>query len=71
MEKELELTADNIYLRLTAAGSLMFGWGREGDGYNEVRIANQNISSSNWYGVYIAHKGGIDPALVTQQVQLT
>ena len=49
--------ADNIYLRLTAAGSLMFGWGREGDGYNEVRIANQNISSSNWYGVYIAHKG--------------
>ena len=48
---------DNIYLRLTAAGSLMFGWGREGVGYNECRIANQNISSSNWYGVYIAHKG--------------
>lgn len=48
---------DNIYLRLTAAGSLMFGWGREGTGYNECRIANQSISSSNWYGVYIAHKG--------------
>jgi hypothetical protein len=48
---------DNIYLRLTAAGSLMFGWGREGDGYNEVRIANQNISSSTWYGVYITSTG--------------
>jgi len=48
---------DNIYLRLTADGSLMFGWGREGTGYNECRIANQSISSSNWYGVYIAHKG--------------
>jgi hypothetical protein len=48
---------DNIYLRLTAAGSLMLGWGREGTGYNECRIANQSISSSNWYGVYIAHKG--------------
>ena len=48
---------DNIYLRLSAAKSLFLGWGREGDGYNEVRIANQNVSSSNWYGVYIAHKG--------------
>ena len=48
---------DNIYLRLSAAGSLFFGWGREGSGYNECRIANQNISSSNWYGVSIAHNG--------------
>lgn len=48
---------DNIYLRLTAVGSLIFGWGREGTGYNECRIANQNISSSNWYGVSIAHNG--------------
>lgn len=48
---------DNIYLRLTAVGSLMFGWGREGTGYNECRIANQSISSSNWYGVYVAHSG--------------
>ena len=48
---------DNIYLRLTSVGSLIFGWGREGTGYNECRIANQSISSSNWYGVYIAHKG--------------
>jgi len=48
---------DNIYLRLTAVGSLMFGWGREGAGYNECRIANQSISSSDWYGVYVAHSG--------------
>jgi hypothetical protein len=48
---------DNIYLRLSAAGSLFFGWGREGTGYNECKIANQSISSSNWYGVSIAHNG--------------
>jgi len=48
---------DNIYLRLSAAGSLFFGWGREGSGYNECRIANQTISTSNWYGVAIAHNG--------------
>jgi hypothetical protein len=48
---------DNIYLRLSAAGSLFFGWGREGSGYNECRLANQTISSSNWYGVAIAHNG--------------
>jgi hypothetical protein len=48
---------DNIYLRLTAVGSLMFGWGREGTGYNECKIANQSISSSNWYAVYVAHSG--------------
>ena len=49
--------ADNMYLRLTAAGSLIFGWGREGVGYNECRIANQSINSLTWYGVYIAHSG--------------
>jgi len=48
---------DNIYLRVTASNSLIFGWGRQGTGYNECRIANQNISSSNWYGAYIAHSG--------------
>jgi hypothetical protein len=48
---------DNIYLRLSAAGSLFFGWGREGSGYNECRIANQTVSTSNWYGVAIAHNG--------------
>ena len=47
---------DNIYLRVDASGNLYFGWGREGSGYNECRIA-QNISSSTWYGVYIGHKG--------------
>ena len=47
---------DNIYLRLSATGDLFFGWGREGSGYNECRIA-QNISSSTWYGVYVGHKG--------------
>lgn len=47
---------DNIYLRVDASGDLYFGWGREGVGYNECRIA-QNISSTTWYGVYIAHKG--------------
>jgi hypothetical protein len=47
---------DNIYLRVDASSNLYFGWGREGSGYNECRLA-QNISSSNWYGVYIAHKG--------------
>lgn len=48
---------DNIYLRLSASGSLFFGWGREGTGYNECRIANQTISASNWYGVSVAHNG--------------
>ena len=47
---------DNIYLRVDASGNLFFGWGREGVGYNECRIA-QSISSSTWYGVYVAHKG--------------
>jgi hypothetical protein len=47
---------DNIYLRLDSSGNLYFGWGREGSGYNECRIA-QNISSSAWYGVYVGHKG--------------
>jgi hypothetical protein len=49
--------SDNIYLRLSASGSLFFGWGREGSGYNECRLANQTISSSNWYGVFVGHSG--------------
>ena len=48
--------ADNIYLRHSANGYLYFGWGREGSGYNECSIGG-SISSSNWYGVYIAHTG--------------
>jgi len=47
---------DNIYLQLTSSGDVVFAWGREGVGYNKCRIA-QNISSSNWYGVAIAHSG--------------
>jgi hypothetical protein len=47
---------DNIYLQLTSSGDVVFAWGREGVGYNKCRIA-QNISSSNWYGVSIAHTG--------------
>lgn len=35
----------------------MFGWGREGDGYNECKLVDQTISSSVWYGVYIGFKG--------------
>jgi hypothetical protein len=47
---------DNIFLRVSASGQLIFAWGREGSGYNEITVAT-NISSSTWYGVYIAHKG--------------
>jgi len=47
---------DNIFVNVTAAGNVNFGWGREGTGYNQCRIAT-GISSSNWYGVYIAHSG--------------
>ncbi|BAQ92776.1 fiber Ig/hemolysin [uncultured Mediterranean phage uvMED] len=47
---------DNIYLRTDSAGNLYFGWGR-GANNNECQIA-QRMLTSNWYGVYIAHKGG-------------
>ena len=49
---------ENIYLRLDASSNLYFGWGREGVsfGYNECRIAT-NISTSNWYGIYIGFSG--------------
>jgi len=50
---------DNIYLRLTASGKLYFGWGREGVGYNECEIYDIAYNqTSDWFGVYIAHKGG-------------
>ena len=48
---------DNIYLRLSASGSLFFGWGRQGTGVNECRIINQTVSSSTWYGVAVVHTG--------------
>ncbi len=47
---------DNIFLNVTASGHVNFGWGREGSGYNQCRVAS-SISSSNWYGISIAHNG--------------
>jgi hypothetical protein len=47
---------DNIFLNVTASGNVHFGWGREGTGYNQCRIAT-GISTSDWYGVCIAHSG--------------
>jgi hypothetical protein len=47
---------DNISLNLDSNGDLSLTWGRQGTGVNKCRIA-QNISSSTWYGVYIAHSG--------------
>jgi hypothetical protein len=47
---------DNIFVNVGATGHVNLGWGREGTGYNMCRIAN-NISSSTWYGISIAHNG--------------
>ena len=47
---------DNIFVNVTASGNVNLGWGREGVGYNQCRIAT-GINSSTWYGVYIAHSG--------------
>jgi len=47
---------DNISLVLVGNGDLSFEWSRHGSGFNKCRIAT-NISSSTWYGVYIAHSG--------------
>ena len=47
---------DNISLVLGGNGELSLQWGRQGTGVNKCRIA-QNISSSNWYGISIAHNG--------------
>ena len=54
---------DNIYLRVDASKRLFFGWGREGDGYNECMIHPTAAAPSGylghnaWYGVYIANNG--------------
>ncbi|MDB4343417.1 right-handed parallel beta-helix repeat-containing protein [bacterium] len=48
--------SDNISLVLVGNGDLSFEWARQGTGFNKCRIAT-NISSSTWYGVYIAHSG--------------
>ena len=47
---------DNISLVLDSNGDISLTWGRQGSGVNKCRIV-QNISSSTWYGVSIAHNG--------------
>lgn len=55
-------TDDNIYLRIDANRRLYFGWGRDG-ALNEFLIHPANtgtgwqLTTSNWYGIYIAHNG--------------
>jgi hypothetical protein len=55
-------TDDNIYLRIDANRRLYFGWGRSGS-LNEFLIHPANtgtgwqLTTSNWYGIYIAHNG--------------
>jgi len=46
---------DNIYLRTDQFGALIFGWGREGAGYNEHLILSN--MGAGYYGIYIAHDG--------------
>lgn len=48
-------TDDNIYLRMDASRNLYFGWGRSGE-LNEIQFGF-NLSTSQWYGVYIASTG--------------
>jgi len=47
-------TDDNIYLRLDSSRRLYLGWGRSG-ALNELYISL--LSTSNWYGVYVASTG--------------
>ena len=47
-------TDDNIYLRLSSARRLYFGWGRSGD-LNELYIGT--ITANRWYGIYVGHNG--------------
>ena len=55
-------TDDNIYLRIDANRRLYFGWGRSGS-LNEFLIhpagtgSGWQLTTSNWYGIYIAHNG--------------
>ena len=47
---------DNMFVNVTANGTVNFGWGRSGVGYNQCEILT-NISPSTWYAVYVAHSG--------------
>ena len=46
---------DNIYLKLDASNNLYFGWGRYSS--NNECIIYSNIPTTEWIGIYIAHKG--------------
>jgi len=48
---------DNMYLRLDSSKKLYYGWGREGQGYNECTIQATALGHNDWYGVYIANNG--------------
>jgi hypothetical protein len=47
---------DNIYIRTDSARKLYFAWGRSG-AYNECTISSTSLSVTEWYGVYVCHKG--------------
>ena len=48
-------TDDNVYLRMTASGRLLFGIGTN-NSKNECFIETIN-STTTWYGIYIGHNG--------------
>lgn len=54
---------DNVYLKLNSSKQLIFGWGREGTGFNECMIhptpSNPNgyLEHNDWYGCYIGFNG--------------
>ena len=52
----IEETDNNIYLKQNSSGELYFGWGKNSD-KNELALGI-TVNTSDWYGVYIAHKGG-------------
>ena len=54
---------NNVYLKLNASKQLIFGWGKEGTGFNECMIhptpsaPNGYLGHNAWYGVYIGFNG--------------
>ena len=49
---------DNIYLSVDPSRRLRFCWGREGESKNECYLTTLANNTTDWYGVYILHKGG-------------
>ena len=47
---------DNIYLRLSSARHLYFGWGRDGD-LNEFSVGYIGGNIGGWWGVYVGFNG--------------